>query len=175
MSLENFLKKEIVFVFLTNEDQMCLRRLMEHDTHEPGDLTASEAQGGVVHGALMWVLSTVQRLLDVEGKLVLHYLVDGHDEDVNWENMFRKAIIKDESKPNTEIFLSAAVGIKFLDTVVIVWEEILQQSVSRGSAIRFAIRWRHYSLRMWLKHRNNPQTEPELGIRFGDRFEPIAI
>lgn len=178
MSLEKLLRRETVNVYLTDEDQMCLRRLMEHDTHEPGEVTASEAKGGVVGMAIEWALTTINRLSKVdEGSLVLHYR-DGHEEDVDWWGMLQQAIDDEREEANTEIAIRVLPDIRFLDLLCELWTDLLANLVRRSAIIRFAIRWRHYSLRMWLRHQEN-EDEPELGIRFVrdsvNQFSPIAI
>ena len=173
MSFEGLMRKETVSVFLTDEDQMCLRRLMEQDTHEPGDMTASEAVGGVVSGAVDWIFSTMTRLCNVEGVLVLRY-PDSREEEVDLLDMFQRAVNDGESETNTEVSLSVLVGIRMLDILCEFWAERRGMPVDRGSSIRFAIRWRHYCLRTWLKKQDNPD-EPELGIRFVRDNENVFV
>lgn len=175
-SFAEFRRSEIVPIFLTNDDQMCLRRLTERDVHEPSDLTASEAQSGVVGAAIQWVASTLSKLAHTQGELVLRY-PGQQDQNVDWAHMFAQSI-NDEAEPNIEISLQDAVDIAMADALRELWERILEREVSRSALIRFAIRWRHYCLRMYLGHEKK-KSNPQLGIVFGEgqkrRFIVIAI
>lgn len=174
MVSDDILATEPVEVFLTESDSMCLRRLMEHDVHHPGDLSASQAQAYVVGNAVAAMFRVMDLVVEVKGQLVLKY-EEGDDERIDWCEMYRQAH-EDEGDPNTTLELLKHQSVYPLDIVC----KLLQHPgwfntpTNRAAVVRFALRWRHYCWRHWKDRQANNQA-PKIGIAFEKEGCPSFI